>query len=203
MTNNKKVLAWIDDMISLLEPDRIHWCDGSLKESDTMMTELVNLGKVIPLNPTKRPGCFLFRSDPSDVARVENRTFIASKKQLDAGPTNNWVDPQQLKETMTSLYKGCMHGRTMYVIPFSMGPVGSKLSKIGINITDSAYVALNMRIMTRIGNDVLDELGEFGEFLPCLHSVGYPLEPEMKDPLWPCAPIEKKFISHFPDDRLI
>lgn len=203
MTNHKKVLAWVEEITRLCEPDHVEWLNGSDSENQNLLNKMVENGSAILLNQEKRPGCYLFRSDPSDVARVENRTFISSKKQSDSGPTNNWVDPIELKKTMSALYKGSMHGRTMYVIPFSMGPIGSRLSKIGINITDSPYVAVNMRIMTRIGKEVLDVLGDNGEFVPCLHSVGYPLDNGIKDRTWPCAPIEQKYISHFPEERLI
>jgi phosphoenolpyruvate carboxykinase (GTP) len=198
---NKKLNQWVKEISALCKPDKIYWCDGSKEEYDALMAEMVAAGMATPLK--KRANSFLFRSDPSDVARVEARTYISTKNKDEAGPTNNWVNIDELKPTMTALYKGCMKGRTMYVIPFSMGPVGSPESKIAVEITDSAYVVCNMHIMTRVGGKVIDLLNKNGDFIQCLHSLGAPLAEGQKDVSWPCAPMEKKYISHFPDENTI
>jgi len=192
---------WIREVATLCLPDVVYVCNGSREEYDQMMGIMISNGTAIPLK--KRPGSFLFRTDPSDVARVEDRTYISTTSREDAGPTNNWVAPGELKKTMKELYRGCMKGRTLYVIPFSMGPLGSPFSKIGIEFTDSPYVVVNMHIMSRVSSSIFDLLGSDGDFIPCLHSVGYPLEDGQKDAAWPCAPIEKKYISHFPEDNVV
>lgn len=198
---NQKLRAWVDQAAALCRPEAVYWCDGSTAEYDRLMAQMVASGATEPL--AKRAKSFLFRSDPSDVARVEARTYISTPDKDDAGPTNNWVAPSELKQTMLGLYDGCMTGRTMYVIPFSMGPFGSPMSQIGVEITDSPYVVCNMHIMTRVGVRACDALGEEGDFIPCLHSIGAPLQPGAIDAKWPCAPMEQKYISHFPDENLI
>lgn len=196
--------AWIEEVAAMCKPDAIYVCDGTDAEYNKYVKDLIDCGLATKLNEKKRPNSILFRSDASDVARVENRTYIAWEKKEEAGPTNNWIDPKELRKIMKDLYAGCMQGRTMYVIPFSMGPIGSNIAKIGVELTDSPYVIINMNIMTRIGTKVLDVLGTNGEFVKCVHSVGKPLAKGEKDGgIWPCAPIEKKYISHFPETREI
>src|SRR5882672_2528482 len=201
-TTNKHLIRWVEKMAELTQPDRIHWIDGSQAEYDFLCDQLVKAGTFTKLNQKKWPGCFLARSDPNDVARVEDRTFICSLSKEAAGPTNNWVDPFEMRKTLKRVFDGCMSGRTMYIIAFSMGPIGSPMSQIGVQLTDSPYAVVNMRIMARVGKKVFELIDkDFKRVVPCVHSVGAPLAKGKKDVAWPCN--KEKYIVHFPETREI
>lgn len=201
-TKHAALLKWVEKMVAMCQPDRIHWCDGSQEEANTLFAEMQAQGQCTKLNPEKRPNSYLFRSDPKDVARVESRTFICSNSKEDAGPTNNWENPRVMRRRLRDLFNGCMRGRTLYVVPFCMGPLHSPMAQYGVQITDSPYAVVNMRIMTRMGDEALAAMGDDRFIVTCLHSVGVPLEPGQKDVAWPCNP-ENTYIVHFPEERSI